>query len=194
MYRGKRMLDIAMVAVAAVPAAAIGLGCAVAVRLSGPGPVLFRQTRVGHNGKPFELLKFRTMTIGDNPIVPDDSVITPVGRVLRRFSLDELPQLVNVARGEMSVVGPRPTLPYQVERYSPRERGRLTVRPGLTGWAQVNGRNSLAWEQRIDLDLDYVAKQNLSLDLRIAARTAKVVLSGHGVHGHDVTDPLVARP
>jgi lipopolysaccharide/colanic/teichoic acid biosynthesis glycosyltransferase len=130
------------------------------------------------------------MTDGDNPIFPDATRITGVGRVLRRFSLDELPQLVNVAKGDMSVVGPRPTLAYQVERYDEFQRRRLAVRPGLTGWAQVNGRNSLDWPTRIRLDVEYVERQSPATDLRIIARTLQTMLSGEGVEGHPTDDPL----
>ena len=130
----------------------VGGLAALAIRLTSRGPVLFRQERVGKGGEPFEVVKFRTMVHLDepNPLIPDPDRITRVGAFLRRFSLDELPQLLNVARGEMSIVGPRPTLAYQVERYSDRERQRLRVRPGLTGLAQVNGRNAIAWSERIE--------------------------------------------
>lgn len=191
-YRGKRAIDLALLAAVAAPAVLLGAVCALAIRLTSRGPVLFRQVRVGRDGREFEVLKFRTMIAGDNPIVPDPSRITTVGRWLRRLSLDELPQLVNVARGDMSVVGPRPTLPYQVERYTDRQRGRLAVRPGLTGWAQINGRNALSWPDRIELDLEYVARQSIWLDLRIVARTARAMLSGDGVEGHRADDPLVS--
>lgn len=191
-YRGKRMVDLAVLAVVAVPAAALGLVCALAVRCTSAGPVLFTQERIGRDGVAFVAYKFRTMVHGDNPVVPDPSRITAVGRVLRRLSLDELPQLVNVARGEMSIVGPRPTLAYQVQQYTPRQRGRLAVKPGLTGWAQVNGRNALPWDRRIELDLDYVRRQSLRLDLAIIWRTFIVMVTGDGVEGHAADDPLVA--
>lgn len=191
-YRGKRAVDLALLVVVAVPALVLGAVCALAVKLTSRGPVLFHQTRIGMAGRPFEVVKFRTMLVGDNPVVPDASRITPVGRVLRRLSLDELPQLLNVARGEMSVVGPRPTLAYQVERYTDRQRQRLAVRPGLTGLAQVSGRNTLSWGERIEHDLAYVRTQSAALDLRLVARTVRVLLSGEGVEGHPETDPLVA--
>lgn len=191
-YRGKRAVDLAVLVVVAVPAFALGLVCALAVRLTSRGPVLFRQERIGMGGRPFEVLKFRTMVAGDNPIVPDAARITAVGRWLRRFSLDELPQLVNVARGEMSVVGPRPTLRYQVERYDDRQWQRLSVRPGLTGLAQIRGRNALSWAERIEHDLEYVQTQSVLLDARILAGTARVMLTGEGVEGHAADDPLVA--
>lgn len=191
-YRGKRAVDLCLLAFVAGPAALIGLVCAAAVRLTSPGPVIFRQERIGMGGRPFMVWKFRTMTDGDNPIFPDATRITGVGRVLRRFSLDELPQLVNVAKGDMSVVGPRPTLGYQVERYDEFQRRRLAVRPGLTGWAQVNGRNSLDWPTRIRLDVEYVEMQSPATDLRIIARTLQTMLSGEGVEGHPTDDPLAA--
>jgi lipopolysaccharide/colanic/teichoic acid biosynthesis glycosyltransferase len=190
-YRGKRLVDLALLVLVAVPALAVGMACALAVRLTSRGPVLFRQERIGMGGRPFEVLKFRTMVAGDNPIVPDASRITAVGRWLRRFSLDELPQLVNVARGEMSVVGPRPTLRYQVERYDDRQWQRLSVRPGLTGLAQIRGRNALSWTERIEHDLEYVQTQSVRLDARILAATARVMLTGEGVEGHAADDPLV---
>ena len=142
------------------------------------------------NGEPFEVLKFRTMLDGPNPIFPDATRITRVGRILRRLSLDELPQLINVARGEMSVVGPRPTLAYQVERYDEHQLRRLAVRPGLTGRAQVSGRNSLPWAERIDLDVEYVESQSPVEDLRLVLRTVTTILTGDGVEGHPTDDPL----
>ena len=189
-YRGKRVVDLVLLAIVAVPAAAIGCVCALAVRATSRGPVFFRQDRVGMGGQVFSVWKFRTMIAGDNPIFPDASRITPAGRWLRRLSLDELPQLLNVASGEMSIVGPRPTLPYQVERYDGRQRLRLCVRPGLTGLAQVSGRNALDWNARIELDITYVQIQSVRTDLQILARTAKVVLTGEGAEGHPTDDPL----
>lgn len=191
-YRGKRAVDLGLAVLAAPIALAVGGLCALAIRLTSAGPVFFRQERVGWRGEPFVVWKFRTMVPGDNPVVPDADRITRVGRWLRRSSLDELPQLVNVWRGEMSIVGPRPTLAYQVERYSTRQWARLSVPPGLTGWAQVNGRNALSWAERIEYDLDYVARQSLWLDLRILWRTATAMLSGEGVEGHPTDDPLAA--
>jgi lipopolysaccharide/colanic/teichoic acid biosynthesis glycosyltransferase len=193
-YAGKRALDLALLAIAAVPVALVAGVCAVAVRLSGPGPILFRQERIGLDGEPFVPFKFRTMIDGPNPLFPDDSRITPVGRILRRTSLDELPQLLNVLRGEMSVVGPRPALRYQVDRYDARQRGRLAVRPGMTGLAQVNGRNALLWAERIEWDLAYIERMSPRLDLRIIARTVAVVGSGGGVEGHPTVDPISALP
>jgi lipopolysaccharide/colanic/teichoic acid biosynthesis glycosyltransferase len=189
-YRGKRAVDLVLLAIVAIPAAVIGAVCAVAVRLTSRGPVFFRQERIGMDGVPFLVWKFRTMVAGDNPIFPDATRITSAGRWLRRLSLDELPQLINVARGEMSIVGPRPTLAYQVERYDEHQRLRLCVRPGLTGLAQISGRNALGWGERIEHDIRYVQTQSLRTDLRILAGTARVVLSGEGAEGHPTDDPL----
>ena len=155
--------------------------------------MLFRQARVGRAGEPFVVWKFRTMVHGDNPVLPDADRITAVGRWLRRTSLDELPQLVNVWRGEMSIVGPRPTLAYQVARYDDRQRQRLAVRPGITGLAQIRGRNALTWDERIEHDLEYVQTQSALLDLRIVVATVIPVVTGRGAEGHPVDDPL-ARP
>lgn len=191
-YAGKRALDLVLIAVVALPALALGLVCAAAIKLTSRGPVFFVQQRVGMDGEPFDVVKFRTMVTGDNPVFPDASRITSAGRWLRRFSLDELPQLINVARGEMSVVGPRPTLQYQVDRYDAHQRLRLSVRPGLTGLAQVSGRNALSWAERIDYDVEYAQTQSLATDLRILARTVKVLLTGEGAEGHPEDDPLAA--
>lgn len=190
-YRGKRLMDLMVLALVALPAAAIGAVAAVAVRLTSPGPVLFRQQRVGINGQPFWCLKFRSMVDGNNPLVPDASRITTVGAWLRRLSLDELPQLINVARADMSIVGPRPMLEFQAQRCDTDQQRRFAVRPGLTGWAQINGRNSLSWPQRIELDVEYIQTQSPITDLRILARTATAVLSGDGVEGHTADDPFV---
>jgi len=192
-YRLKRLFDLVVLAIVALPAAAVGTAAAVWTKATSPGPVFFRQERVGLGGDPFECLKFRTMVHGDNPLVPDASRITSAGRWLRRFSLDELPQLVNVARGEMSIVGPRPMLPFQAARCDENQARRFAVRPGLTGWAQINGRNGLAWPERIELDIEYVERQSPAFDLRIIAGTASALLGGDGVEGHDSTDPFVVR-
>lgn len=193
-YGGKRFVDLAILAIVGWPAIVIGAFCALAIRFTSPGPVFFRQERVGMGGRTFDVWKFRTMIAGDNPIFPDASRITSAGKVLRRLSLDELPQLINVALGEMSIVGPRPTLPYQVERYDDHQRRRLAVRPGLTGLAQVSGRNALTWDERIEFDVTYVETQSLVEDLRIILRTATTMLSGEGVEGHPTDDPLAAHP
>jgi lipopolysaccharide/colanic/teichoic acid biosynthesis glycosyltransferase len=157
---------------------------ALAIKLEDRGPVLYRQTRIGKDGTDFELLKLRTMVVGAETmgaglaVNRGDSRITRTGRLLRRLSLDELPQLWNVVRGEMSVIGPRPTLRYQVEQYDERQRHRLDVRPGITGWAQVNGRAELPWADRIELDVWYVEHRSASLDLRILARTPRALFGG----------------
>jgi lipopolysaccharide/colanic/teichoic acid biosynthesis glycosyltransferase len=189
-------LDLIILALLAVPASLIGLACALAIKLSSQGPVFFRQERIGQWGKPFRVVKFRTMVheAAGNPILPDPRRITPVGRWLRRLSLDELPQLLNVAAGGMSIVGPRPALPYQVERYDERQRRRLVVRPGLTGLAQIRGRNRTSWAERIEYDLEYIDQQSLWLDLRILWSTIPTVVSGTGISGHPSDDPLVSPP
>lgn len=192
-YRGQRLLDLMVVALVAVPVVSVGFVFALAIKATSRGPVFFRQQRVGMGGKSFEVVKFRTMLVGDNPLIPDASRITLAGRFLRRLSLDELPQLLNVVNGDMSVVGPRPTLANQVERYDQRQLGRLCVRPGLTGLAQVRGRNTLSWAQRINFDLEYIQTRSVWLDLRIIAATPRQLLGGSGVEGHDPHDPLT-RP
>lgn len=192
-YRGKRLVDLLLVAASAPMSVLAGVVVALAVAATSPGPVLFRQTRIGLHGRPFVLLKFRTMYHrSDNPLFPARERITPVGRALRRASLDELPQVLNILRGDMSVVGPRPTLPYQVERYSPEQRGRLNVRPGITGLAQVRGRNTITWADRISLDLEYVNRQSPWFDVYILARTVMVVALSTGVDGHPMDDPISA--
>jgi lipopolysaccharide/colanic/teichoic acid biosynthesis glycosyltransferase len=161
---------------------------ALAIRLESPGHPIYTQTRAGKNGRPFQIYKLRTMVRGAEftgaglAIQEGDDRITRVGQLLRRYSLDELPNLWNVMRGDMSIVGPRPTLPVQVEQYTERQLGRLAVKPGLTGWAQINGRASLPWPERIELDLWYVEHRSLALDLRIVARTIGMVLTGQGLY------------
>lgn len=190
-YPGKRAVDLILVAIVAPPAIVIGAIAALAIALSSRGGVLFRQERIGLAGDSFELLKFRTMVAGENPVFPDAAHITRVGQLLRRLSFDEIPQLLNVVRGDMSVIGPRPTLAYQVERYDERQRRRLTVRPGVSGWAQLKGRNEIPWAQRIELDLEYIDEiQSPLADLRILARSMLAALRGGGVEGHPADDPL----
>ena len=188
------MIDLALLALGGMPALMVGLSCGAVVKATSSGPVLFRQMRVGLDGEEFECFKFRTMVDGDNPLIPDDSRITSVGKWLRRFSFDELPQLLNVARGEMSIVGPRPMLPFQAARCDDVQRVRFSVRPGLTGWAQINGRNSVSWPKRIELDLEYIDRQSAFFDLQIILGTAGALLSGSGVEGHDAEDPFVIQP
>jgi lipopolysaccharide/colanic/teichoic acid biosynthesis glycosyltransferase len=187
----KRALDITIALVGSVLSAPGVALLAVAIRIETPGHPIYLQTRVGRNGTSFSIFKLRTMVRGAEftgaglAIQEADDRITRVGSWLRRYSLDELPNLWNVLRGEMSIVGPRPTLPIQVEQYTDRQRGRLAVKPGLTGWAQVNGRASLPWVERIELDLWYVHHQSVALDLKIIARTVGSVLTGHGLYKGD---------
>jgi undecaprenyl phosphate N,N'-diacetylbacillosamine 1-phosphate transferase len=164
---------------------------AIVIRIDSPGPIFFRQERIGKDGKPFMSYKFRsmvdnatTMGLGINVAVHDDR-ITRMGKYLRNTSLDELPQLFNVLKGEMSLVGPRPTLRYQVAAYDAVQRRRLQVKPGITGWAQINGRNAIPWEDRIKLDVWYVDNWSLGLDLKILWRTIKTVLKREGLYGPD---------
>ena len=160
------------------------LGAALAIKLEDGGSILYRQRRVGRDGEEFELLKLRTMVVGAErqgagfAVNEGDPRITKVGRALRRLSLDELPQLWNVVRGEMSLIGPRPTLRYQVERYTPRQRRRLEVKPGITGWAQIHGRARLPWDERIGLDVWYVEHRSPLVDLKILLRTPLALFAG----------------
>ncbi len=151
-------------------------------------PAVYRQQRVGLNGGPFMLYKFRTMRPGES-VGSHLGRVTRIGRILRRLGIDEAPQLVNIVRGDMSFVGPRPTLPEQVARYGDRERGRLAVRPGVTGWAQIHGRNAISWDERISLDLWYIENWSVGLDLRIIWATVVVVLTGRGVYGDGGHNP-----
>ena len=180
-----RALDVAIAGAGLVvssPLLALG---ALAVKLDGGGPILYRQTRVGRHGVDFELLKLRTMIVGAETqgagyaVDRGDARITAAGRVLRRLSLDELPQLWNVVRGDMSVIGPRPTLRYQVEAYDEEQLHRLDVKPGITGWAQIHGRATIPWAERIQLDLWYVRHRDWKTDLLILLRTPLALLGGH---------------
>ena len=180
----RRLFDIACAGTALVLGSPFLLVAALWVRLSDGGPVLYRQMRVGKDGTDFELLKLRTMVVGAEKLGAGFAVdrgdvrITGAGRILRRLSLDELPQLWNVIRGEMSVVGPRPTLRYQVDRYDERQLHRLDVKPGITGWAQIHGRAALPWADRIELDLWYVEHRSASVDLKILLRTPFALFGG----------------
>jgi len=184
----RRALDVAIAGPLSVLTAPVVAVLALLIRLESPGHPLYTQTRVGLHGQLFEIYKLRTMVRGAEftgaglAIQEGDDRITRIGAFLRRYSLDELPNLWNVLRGEMSIVGPRPTLAVQVEQYTDRQRGRLAVNPGLTGWAQVNGRASLPWPERIELDLWYVEHRSLWLDLRILARTVRMVAGGEGIY------------
>ena len=181
-----RAIDLAIASVGLILSSPVLLLGAIAIRLGG-GPVIYRQKRIGWNGEPFELLKLRTMIPGSDPVgvgtvvTPDDPRVTRVGRLLRRLSLDEIPNLVNVIRGEMAIVGPRPTIEAQVRDYTPRQLRRLEVRPGITGWAQVQGRLGITWEERIEHDIWYVENRSLRFDLRILGRTIWLVLTGRGL-------------
>jgi lipopolysaccharide/colanic/teichoic acid biosynthesis glycosyltransferase len=187
-----RVLDVVLAAALLLVAAPLLALAALAIRLESRGPVFYQQLRVGRHGEPFELWKLRTMVPGAESmgagiyVLQGDARITRVGRMLRRFSLDELPNLVNVLRGEMAIVGPRPTVQEQVDRYTDRQRRRLEVKPGITGWAQINGRTSLSWPERIELDVWYVEHRSMRLDLRILARTARMLATGHGLYSEDL--------
>ena len=179
-----RVADVVGASIGLALASPLLAAAAVAIKLEDGGPILYKQRRVGRDGSEFELLKLRTMVVGAEhqgagmAVNRGDARITRAGRVLRKLSLDELPQLWNVVRGEMSLIGPRPTLRYQVEKYSERQRRRLDVKPGITGWAQVNGRASLPWDERIELDVWYVEHRSPWVDVKIVARTPFALFGG----------------
>ena len=184
----RRAFDLVVAGTAllvASPALAVAMAL---IRLESPGSPIYRQRRVGRDGREFDVLKLRTMVTGAErmgaglAVSEGDTRITRIGAFLRRTSLDEMPNLVNVLRGDMAIVGPRPTVPVQVAQYTPRQRGRLAVKPGITGWAQVNGRTTLPWNERIELDLWYIEHRSARLDARILWRTARMVLTGHGLY------------
>lgn len=181
-----RWADLLIAIVSLVLVSPILLAAAIAIKLTSPGPVIYRQRRVGRDGVIFEMFKLRTMRQGADPVgvgtavTAEDARVTSAGRFLRRFSLDELPNLFNVLRGDMRIVGPRATLPAQVELYTPRQLRRLDLRPGVTGWAQIHGRAGIPWEERIELDVWYVEHRSLRLDLKILARTPGALLGGAG--------------
>lgn len=184
----KRLFDVAISSLLLVVGAPIFTLIAIGIFLSSPGPVLFCQERAGRGGRVFVLYKFRTMHPGPEgagETFLGDPRVFPFGRLLREYHLDELPQLWNVLKGDMSLVGPRPGLPSQAERYSERERGRLRVLPGLTGLAQVSGNNELEWNRRIEVDLQYADRANLWFDLQILFRTIGTILRKQGVYGSD---------
>jgi lipopolysaccharide/colanic/teichoic acid biosynthesis glycosyltransferase len=181
-----RWADLVIAVAALIFVSPILVAAGIAIRLESRGPVIYRQRRVGRDGVIFEMFKLRTMRRGADPVgvgtavTAEDPRVTRVGRLLRRFALDELPNLFNVLRGEMRIVGPRATLPAQVELYTPRQRRRLDLRPGVTGWAQIHGRAGIPWEERIELDVWYVEHRSLRLDLKILARTPGALLGGAG--------------
>jgi lipopolysaccharide/colanic/teichoic acid biosynthesis glycosyltransferase len=182
-----RVLDILIAAVALAILSPFILAAAIAIKLGSRGPVFYRQRRVGQHDRPFEMLKLRTMVQGSDPVgvgtivARDDPRVTGAGRFLRRTSLDEVPNLFNVLRGEMAIVGPRPTIPAQVDDYTPHQRRRHEVLPGITGWAQVQGRAGIPWEERIELDVWYVDHRSLALDLRILVKTVWLVITAQGL-------------
>ncbi len=190
----RRALDVGVSAAALLVLAPFLGAAALAVRLSLGRPVFFRQTRSGLAGRPFRIVKLRTMRAEAYPGEPDPDRVDRVGEFLRATSLDELPQLWNVLRGEMSLIGPRPTLPDQVERYGPFERRRLEVRPGITGWAQVNGRNDIDWPARIRLDVWYVDHRTARLDLRIALLTLRRLWRPSGITATGGVNPGFPGP
>ncbi len=185
----KRAADlvISAVAILALIAIPVLIIIPIAIRLDSKGPAVFTQERAGKDGKVFKIYKFRTMRIPEESLDENGDQLEPkyritrVGRILRKTSLDELMQLFNVLNGTMSIVGPRPTLPYQIERYTPRQRGRLNMRPGVTGWAQVNGRNDLSWTEKIEYDLEYVENYSWWFDIKILFKTVAVVLKSEGI-------------
>lgn len=192
---GKRAFDLLGATLGGAVLSPVIAVIALVVRWKLGRPVLFRQTRPGLHGQPFELVKFRTMTTDRGPdgqLLPDEQRLPPVGRFLRSTSLDELPELWNVARGDMSLVGPRPLLLEYLPRYSARQARRHEVRPGLSGWAQVNGRNAPDWDTRLEMDVWYVENHSLALDLRILARTVRAVLRREGISqpGHVTAEPF----
>jgi sugar transferase EpsL len=194
----KRLLDLFVASTAFVLLLPVLGFVALIVRLAIGTPVLFRQRRPGLGGRPFELLKFRTMTDtvgGDGHLLPDEQRLRPVGAVLRALSLDELPELINVIRGEMSLVGPRPLLLQYLDRYTPIQARRHEVKPGVTGWAQINGRNAISWDERFALDVWYVDHRSLWLDVKILLITVKKVFTREGITqaGH-VTMPEFTGP
>jgi len=182
-----RAVDLLIAALALVVLSPFLLAAAIAIKLGSRGPVIYRQRRIGRDGRPFEMWKLRTMVAGSDPVgvgtvvTRDDPRVTAAGRFLRRTSLDEVPNLVNVLRGEMAIVGPRPTISAQVDDYTPRQNRRHEVLPGITGWAQVQGRAGIPWAERIELDVWYVDHRTPLLDLRILLRTAWLVVTGQGL-------------
>lgn len=190
----RRAVDVLVSGVGLVVLSPVVAALAILIRLRMGGPVLFRQARSGWHGDKFTIVKFRTMRDERYDGEPDADRVTPLGRWLRKTSLDELPQLINVLRGDMSIIGPRPTLPEQVARYGDHERRRLEIRPGLTGWAQVNGRNAISWPERIELDIWYIDHRSLRLDARILSRTVKRLARPEGITGEGGVNPDFPGP
>ena len=187
----RRLFDLVVAAAALVISSPLLLLAIVAVPLESRGSPIFRQRRVGLDGRQFEVIKLRTMVSGAEnlgaglAVAENDERITRLGALLRRSSVDELPNLINVLRGEMAIIGPRPTVTSQVEQYTPRQRGRLAVRPGITGWAQVNGRAGLPWDERIELDLWYIENRSWKLDRQILRRSFSTVFGGDDLYRED---------
>ena len=180
----KRLFDFTSAAIGLAVVSPVIIGTALVVKTKLGSPVIFKQTRPGQNGKPFDLYKFRTMTDEldeSGELLPDSVRLTKTGKILRQLSVDELPQLINVVKGDMSLVGPRPLLMEYVELYDDRQIKRLDVKPGITGWAQVNGRNNLSWEERFELDVWYVENQSFMLDMKILYMTLQKVVKSEGV-------------
>jgi lipopolysaccharide/colanic/teichoic acid biosynthesis glycosyltransferase len=179
---GKRLCDVTLAVLTLTALSPLFALVALLIKLTSRGPIFYVQERIGKDGVPFRFIKFRTMVVGAEAhgagilCLKDDPRVTAIGRLLRRFSLDELPQLINVLRGEMSVIGPRPGLAYQVKEYTPEQRRRLTVLPGITGWAQVNGRNAINWDERIKRDIEYVERVSPRMDLLILRRTLGAII------------------
>lgn len=196
----KRLIDIIFSVTGLIFLSPFLLLTMVSIKIDDQGPVFFRQQRVGKDGLLFRIIKFRTMVVNAEKmgagvfIERNDPRITKVGKLLRYMSLDELPQLFNVIKGEMSLVGPRPTLLYQVERYDERQKQRLNMKPGITGWAQINGRNELSWPEKIELDLWYVNNWKLGLDFKILWKTMLIVFSGSGIQGDSKGDYISKSP
>jgi lipopolysaccharide/colanic/teichoic acid biosynthesis glycosyltransferase len=184
----RRLFDVVVAATALLLASPLLLVALIAIRLESRGHPIYRQRRIGKDGSDFDVIKLRTMVSGAEhkgtglAVSEGDTRITRVGSLLRRTSLDEMPNLINVLKGEMAIIGPRPTVPVQVEQYTERQRGRLAVRPGITGWAQVCGRASLPWSERIELDLWYIEHRSFALDAKILWRTARMVFGGDGLY------------
>jgi len=190
-HRRRRVADLALIAATSPIWVPTLVFVAAAVLMTSGRPILFVQERVGQNGESFRMRKFRSMINGDNPLIPDPNRITKIGALLRRSSLDELPQLLNVIEGSMTLVGPRPLLPAQVSKLDAAQRVRLSVAPGLTGLAQIHGRNSLSWDERFEFDIDWVRRPTLSRYIWILFRTGSIVISGDGVTGHDRNDRIL---